>query len=863
MVNLIDFSQQEFQEGDNLQERFGLRGRNVMQLAQMKAPIAPGFMVDAETLASGKVKDLSLEEVQKAITKIESITGKTFSTADRPMFFKVVISPSIQIGSLRSVHTVGISDAMVEGFAKYCGEDFAYQEYQHYLEQFSQRFMGKKAADIKAIKEANKDASPKAVCKLYREKICPDFPQTGIEQLRMVITSLAGQYLSDDMNEGIEAGILVQMMVYGNYGKDSYNGSYYTRDIVTGEDRLAGWYGHNEFDTFPDTGKDISTIDPKYLKALKDFASQLEDKFLDIRQVKFTIEEGAIWIIEQNPVDGKSTQAEVRTFLDLAKKGLITKEKLIESIPPAQIQDLLHPVIDPKSTANMPRILGGIAGSPGASIGRVAFTTEALMTEYHRCSLQGLNSDLILVMAHTDAEDVQAIEVGKAVIASEGGYASHAPVVSRSLRKPCLVKAGIVFKEGYIEIEGHRVNEFDTISIEVPTYTDPTIWVGKAKMVYPDTSKNGLEEFVTQLAEFQGDFKVLGISETLNDIDTSLRLGAEGIGLFPMDYLLLAEPTRSAFTEAILLKDGDKRVKALKEVEKGLQKEISLILKKMGGKKVIFLMLDKPLTEFLPHEADKAKEFYTRISKKQGIPVEELQTRASQLKNLNPMMGLRGSRIAISYPDLYEVQFSALFRAAQDHISTGGKVDFDMMVPAVMSDAEMRFIRTGRNIEGRTIKGLRGVEQELLEEWKTDTMPFEYKLGAMIELPAAALMAGHMAKQSEFFSVGTHILTQTTNGMSHDDVNMFLPSYTQYDILRDNPFQILSTPVKQLISMAKEFGKVTRPDLTVGLCGVHASDPMNIKFAFDAKLNFITCNPYGVPIAKLAVAQHVIKDKAR
>jgi pyruvate,orthophosphate dikinase len=861
MVDLIHFNQNEYLEGEELKERFGLRGKNMFELAALHTPIAPGFLIDSPTLLNGGLKSLSKDELRAGVGKIEKLTSKTFNRPDRPMLFKVVLSPSIQIGSIRSVHTVGINDEVTEGFAKYCGEPFAYHEYRHYLEQVSKRFLGKKDKDFKAITEAYPNASDKELCKMFREAVVPDFPQDGYDQLHLVLTKLAEQYLGDEMNEGIEAGMLVQMMVYGNFGEDSYNGSFYSRNIVTGEAQLSGHFGHNEFDTLPEDGKDINTIKSEYLKELKQIATLLEEQYLDIRQIKFTIEEGRVWIVEQNPVDAKSTQAEIRTLLDLNRKGLIASEKMILSIPPTQLQDLLHPVIDHKTTAAMPKVQGGIAGSPGAAIGRICFSTERLMAEYRRCNLAGLNSDLILCMKATYAEDVQAIEVGKGVISSEGGYASHAPVVSRSLRKPCIVNNDVEYHDGYIMIDGVRINELDTISMEVPTYADPTIWVGQAKMVYPDTSTNGLEEFIGKVREHVKHFQVMAIAENMNDIAIAMRLGAAGIGSFSMDALLRQPDASAVFREAILLSEPEPRKKALAELERVLSKSVREVFDSVGGQRVMLQLLDKPLTEFLPHDPEQAKAFYESLQRKHPhLTSAELGNRANQLRNINPMMGLRGSRIAISYPDLYEAQFAAVLRAAYSFLQERGKApEFDMMVPGVMGDTEMKFIRNGRNIEGTIIRGLNGVQNDLMKEWGLERLPFHYRIGVLIELPAAALMAGHMAKQSDFFVVGTQILTQTTAGMSYDDINSFLPSFTQYDILRDNPFQILTNPVKQLIALAREFGVITRPDLKVGLCGGHASDPANIEFAINSKLDFASCNPYGVPIAMLAVAQHAIK----
>ena len=860
MTELIHFNENEFIEGDDLQERFGLRGRNMLNLAQLKTPIAPGFLIESDLVQDGLKEKLTLEALEGAVKKIEGIAGKTFNSPERPMLFKVVISPSIQIGTISSVHTVGINDEVAQGLAKFCGEEFAFQEYRHYMEAVATRFMGKKAEDFKSIRDARPSASNKEICAMFREKVVPDFPQNGYEQLRLVLTSLADQYLEDEMNEGIEAGLLVQMMVYGNMGQDSYNGSFYSRDIVTGEARLKGIFGHNEFDTSPENGREINQIDENYLAQLKAVAALLEEKFLDIRDIKFVIEEDRFWLVEQDPVDAKSTQAEIRTLLDLYGKGLISKEKLVASVPPGQLQDLLHPVIDHDTTLDMPKIVGGLAGSPGAAVGRIAFSTKALLEEYRRCSLMGVNSDLILCMAHTDAEDVDAIELGKACIASVGGYASHAPVVSRSLRKPCLINEKIEYFDGYCMFDGERVNEFDTISLEVPTYTDPTVWVGAAALIYPDTSQNGLEEFINAVKDISKGLTVLGMAKSLEDIKMAMRLGAEGIGRFPCDELLRQPETIKHFREALLVGDADKRKAALEQVCKRMEADVLDVFKEMKGRKVVFQLMESPLVDFMPHNPDEQTAVFGELNKKHPeLSVEDLKDRANQMRNVNPMMGLRGSRIAISYPDLYSCQTAAILRAANIYSEGGTKpVDCDLMVPTVIGDAEMRFIRHGRNIESSTIEGIYSLERSILEGGNGGQSDVTCKVGAVIELHAAALMAGHLSKQSDFFSIDINMLTQTTNGMSVDDINSYLPSYTQYDILKDNPFQILSLPVKELIATTVHFGKLTRPDMQIGICGDNASDPANVNFAFMENLSFITCSPFGVPIAKLAVAQKIL-----
>lgn len=865
MVALIHFNSDEFMEGGDLQERFGLRGRNMMQLAGLKTPIAPGFMIDSSDILKGDLgAALSIDELKAAVGKIEGLTGKTFNGSELPLFFKVVISPSIQIGSIKSLHTVGINDEVVKGFAGYCGDEFAYQEYKLFMEQFGQRVLGMKAKDFEEALKGNVEATNEEICKIYREKVVPDFPQDGYEQLHMALAFNTKQYLDDPMNEDIEAGVLVQMMVYGNFGKDSYNGNFYTRNIVTGESVMSGLYGQNEFDTPPDKAQEIHNIKADYMKQFQEVSERLEKTYLDIRQIKFIIEEGKLWVIEQNQVDTKSTQAEVRTLLDLHKKGLVDKKKLAMSIPPNQLQDLLHPVIDHGTTKGMKTIVGGMAGSPGAAVGRVCYSTPALLAEYRRCSLMGVNSDLILIMPHTDAEDVEAIELGEAVIASVGGYASHAPVVARSLRKPCLLYSDIEFKDGYAIIGGEKVKEFETVSIEVPTYTDPTIWVGEADLVYPDTSTNGLEEFIQTIGEVTEDFKVFAIANSHNEAKVAMRLGAQGLGMFPIDKLIQKEQTLEPFREALLMSDPEKRKSALKAFEKALEKECVDLFKLVGDAPISIRLLNGPLTEFIPHDPDELKAFIGDLLKKhKEITEDELNAKVTGLRNINPMMGLRGSRIGVAYPDLYQAQITALLKAGYTVVKDGNaKLNLDLLVPGVMSDAEMRFIRHGRNIESAVIPGVHTLQNELAAEWKLDVFPFNVRVGALIELPASALMAGHMAKQSEFFTIDTNMLTQTTNGMSDADINTFLPAFNQYDILKDNPFQILSVPVKELIGATVHFGKITRPDLQIGMSGNHASDPVNIDFAFNIKLNYVTCVPYGVPIAKLAVAQYILSRES-
>ena len=859
----MHFSQDEYQEGEFLHDIIGFRGKNIMQLASLKAPIAPGFIFPSEAIWKGQIeKELSIGMLKSAVGKIEKRTGKTFNSADNPLLFKVLLSPSIQIGTMPSIHALGLNDKVVEGFAKRCGEEFSYGEYFFLMRAIGTRFMGKNRDDFQKLKESH-SGSAKYLCELCREKLMPDFPQDAYEQLHLVLNCMSKGYTEDEMNEDIEVGLIVQMMVYGNMGENSYNGFLFSRDIVTGEAQIQGHFGHNEFDTVPEQGRPIAEIDKKYFDKLKVLVCQLEELFLDLRQIKFIIEEDTVWLLEQSPVDGKSTRAEIRTLLDLHAKGLINKEKLANSVPPNQIKDLLHSVIDYGSTGGMETVEGGITGSPGAVVGYVCFSTPKLVAEHRRLSLSGKKPNLILVMPHTNAADVEGIELGIGVVASVGGYSSHAPVVSRSLRKPCVLFPDIEHHDSHVVIGGRRVNEMDIISIEAPTYTNPTIWFGEAKLVFPNTAENGLEEYVKTVSDLSGDFCVTGLMHRLSDVDEALRLGAEGIGMCPIDEVIKQSDSLSPFQDMLMLMHHAEHFsKAEERFKESIQPEWEKLLIKLDGRRLLVRLLEGPLTNFFPYEQDKREKIMGRIVKDYaGVDLEELHALFNQMRSVSPMMGMRGSRVGLNYPHLYVSQLRALLQAAYE-VSKQRKVWLDVCVPGVMGDSEIRFLRYGRNIESTVVKGMHHMVEHLLEKWKLDELPFDFRVGASIEMPAAAMMAGHLAKQSDFFLVDALMLTQNTIGVDLEDLNTFLPAFTQYDIFKENPFEILAPPVKQLLAMVIHLGRLTRPDLEIGICGNNIYDPRNIDFAFNADVHFVATNPHGVPVARLAAAQQMLKNRA-
>ncbi len=859
-MNILHFSENEYQEGTDLRDQIGIRGKNLMELAALKAPISPGFIIPSEVIwGKNFAEDFSIDAIKEAVEKIEGSIDKKFNSSANPMLFKVVLSPSIQIVTMPSIHALGLSDEVVKGFSDCCGSEFAYGEYFYLMRSIGSRFMNKNSEDFDEIKKSSQ-GSIQEICQLCRKQLVPDFPQDGYQQLQLVLTSMASKYTEGGVNEDIEAGLIVQAMVYGNSGEHSYNGYIYSRDIVTGKDQIHGIFGHNEFDIDVDKGMPLSKIDNHYFEQLKALTTQLEEKYLDIRKIKFIIEEKKVWLLDQSPVEEKSTQAEIRTLLDIYAKGLISKEKLAMSVPPKQIQDLLHPIIDYASAENLEKIVGGLTGSPGAVVGKICFSTKKLLAEHRNMLLAGQTPSLILAVPHTDVEDVESIELGRGVIASEGGYSSHAPVVSRSLQKTCVLFPDAEFGDGYVTLGGHRINEMDTISVEAPTYTSPTIWIGEANLIFPDTSKNGLEEYVKNISDLTCDLRVTSLMSKLSDIDTAMRLGSQGIGMCPMDLVIKDSIALEPFQELLLLVNTPKHFdQVADQFSETIQPLFEELLNKLDGNQLVIRLLEGPPTTFFPSDKEKLQKLVEKVARKYDDLSEEcLLSLINQMQSINPLMGMRGSRMGINYPHLYTLQLIPLLKAAYE-ISKNKKVCLGVCVPGVVGDAELRFLRYGRSIESTVIDGMRNVIDDLLKEWKLNELPFNFRIGSVIELPAAAMMAGHLAKQSDFFLIDAMKLTQNASGITIEDLNVFLPAFTQYDIWQGNPFEIFSTPVKELISIVVHLGRLTRPDLQIGISSDNIQDTKNMEFAFQSKVHFVATRPQGIPVARLAIAQYVVK----
>lgn len=864
MENIVYFSKDLKEVDEKQHKRLGIRGRRAVDLAMMGLPIAPGFIIDSQLTM--KLPQVNVKQIIKPfIEKLEKDMKKKFGDPQKPLLLKVVLSSDLNVPYFPSIHNIGLNDVTVKGFAKFTGEDFAWGEYRFLLNNIAEKVYKLSVEEIKKF-DPKGNATPanamRGVVENYKKFLGDKFSQDVYDQISLILKAAASNYCDSEIDVDNSLSIMVQAMVYGNYGNNSYSGNYYTRNIITGEPEIQGNFLQNEFDVDRGKPKDISKLDKKYYDKLVEIAHKVEDNFKEIREIKFTIEEGDFWLVEQREVDEKSTQSHVKTLLDLCKRKVITEEYLVQNIKPNQLNELLHPVIDPRTVKNVKSIKGGIAGSPGAAIGRVFFSTPRLLEEYKRAIMSGGDTNLILVMPATYAEDVKAIEVAKGVITTEGGFSSHAPVVARSLGKVAMVQPEMKIRGNTFILAGKTVKEGDYVSINVPYYEPPTIYLDKVGLIEPDFKKNGLLDFLNIVEHFIDKFNVRANADLGRDARVAKEFHADGIGLCRTEHMFFNEKRIMKFREMILATSEEERRAALENLRPMQRSDFYELFKIMEGKPVTIRLLDAPLHEFLPRTEESMQEFIEYMkTRKKGISPAEIKARCEEMAEMNPMLGHRGCRVAITYPEIYEMQTRAIFEAACMLRKEGIKVVPEIMIPIVMSEQEIKFIKNGKKIEGKEVKGIRDIKEEVVREYGIDDI--EYSVGTMIELPAAALAAGEIALYAEFFSFGTNDLTQTTYGLSRDDINSFFPSYTQFDLLKNNPFKVLGEQVKELIEIAALRGKLTRPDIKMGLCGEHGADPENIEFCIRVGLDYVSCSPYAIPLAKLAIAQHNIAMKKK
>jgi pyruvate,orthophosphate dikinase len=868
--NIHFFSQKDTVSKAIPSEKLGIRGRQANEFAELSFPILPGFIIDSDVAAHMAKADI-FPSIRPFIKKIEDITGKGFGDPKNPMLFKIVISPNLVVSTFPTLHNFGLAKDCVEGFATFVGENFAAHEVLFLvrgmlkveeriaeLENDESRLSAISAALSSVSKEIGKDKLPKKALdymSAYEAQLPEGFFGSAQEQLALSLERISHLLAVDDQDDD-DTAIMVQPMVYGNYGKDSASGYFFTRNIVTGEKKLQGEFFQEKFNEIGAQGKDINKIEASYLSDLEKIARKLEDYLKDIRQIRFTIENKKVWLIEQRAVEAKSTQADIRLLLDLAGRKIIPEAQAINSIQPARLNEILHPIIDIASTKGLSFSKGGIAGAPGAAIGRVYFSTEALLEAHKAAQHKGEDTRCVLCMPATFAEDVKAIEVATGVLSCEGGYSAHASVVARQYGKVSLVKPDMKIRGKKAIIGDVEVVEGDYLTLNIPYYGESTVYFGKASLIEPNPKESGLLDYINLVKKHIKDFHVRANADSPRDAALALSFGAEGIGLCRTEHMFFNEKRIMVFREMILSDTPEERKKALSKLKSMQRDDFYGIFKAMQGKEVTIRLLDAPLHEFLPHNDAEMNGLIAHLqSSKKGAKISkaEIAARCDAISEFNPMLGHRGCRIAVSYPEIYEMQIRAIFEAVYQLQKEGVEVHPEIMIPIVMNSSELKLIVYGKKIEGSTYRGLVEIEEELRAELKAKKA--DYKIGTMIELPAAALVAGEIARYAEFFSFGTNDLSQTTLGISRDDFNSFMPDYTLYDLIDGNPFSVLAAPVKELVQTAVRRGSMTRPGLVCGLCGEHGANPDNVRFCMEAGLNYVSCSPYSVPIALLAIAQ--------
>ncbi len=863
MDNIINFNKDLKNVDDKIFKKAGIRGRRAIELATMGLPIAPGFIITSEL--TKQLPRINIKQIIKtAVTQIEKDIDKGFGNPKNPLLLKVVLSSDLNVPFFPSIHNAGLNENTVTGFAGFTGEDFAYGEHIFLLHSIATKINNLDENDIKKLnvrspKQKNLENSKKTIAN-YKEYLGDKYSDDVYDQLGLILKGAADTYCDSDIDVDNSLSIMVQAMIYGNFGQNSYSGKYYTRDIVTGESKIKGIYSQNSFDIDKAKSKDITKIDKKYLDQFTNIAKKIEENFKEIREIKFTIEEGKFWIVEQFEVDEKSTQSHIKTLLDLNKSKKISEQYLVQHIQPNQLNELLHPVIDPRTTKAVKSIQGGISGSTGAAIGRVFFNTPKLLEEHKRAIMRGQDTNLILVMPATYAEDVKAIEIAKGVISTEGGFSSHAPVVARSLGKVAMVQPEMKIRGNSFTLAGKTVKEGDYISINVPYYEQPTIYLDKVGLIEPNFQENGLIDFLEIVNKYIHEFDVRANADQPRDAQVAKQFHARGIGLCRTEHMFFNEKRIMTFRQMILADNETERRKVLNQLKPIQRADFYELFKIMQGMPVTIRLLDAPLHEFLPRSAESMNLMIKFLkTKNKNVSDSEIKTRCDELTEMNPMLGHRGCRVAITHPEIYEMQCRAIFEAACMLKKEGINVKPEIMIPIVMSEQELKFIKNGKKIEGKTVKGIHDIKDEVIKEYGINEL--DYSIGTMIELPAAALRAGSIAQYAEFFSFGTNDLTQTSYGLSRDDINSFFPSYSLYDLVKDNPFKVLGDEVKELIETAQLRGKLTRPNIKTGLCGEHGADPENIEFCINAGLNYVSCSPYSIPQAKLAIAKYNLAEQ--
>lgn len=864
----------------------GGKGANLAEMSALGIPVPPGFTITTEVCnhftANAKSYPDGLDaELMTAMSDMEKALGATFGGTDQPLLVSVRSGARASMpGMMDTVLNLGLNDETVEALAAASGDArFAYDSYRRFIQMFGDVVLGVEHHVFEDILEDHKmrlgvtldtDISAedwKDVLVDYKRAVETEldepFPQDPVEQLWGAIGAVFGSWMNTrasvyrslhNIPEDWGTAVNVQAMVFGNMGDDCATGVCFSRNPSTGENHFYGEFLINAQGEDvvagirtpqpltnaekAEQGSDLPSMEetmPDVFADLCEYRNALERHYKDMQDMEFTVQQNKLWMLQTR--SGKRTaKASLGIALDLVNEGVIGKTDAIMRIDPNQMDQLLHPMLDPAADRE---IIGkGLPASPGAATGKIVFSAKD--AEHWVAG----GEKVILVRTETSPEDISGMHVSQGVLTTRGGMTSHAAVVARGMGKPCVSGAGdlhVDYGEKTMRALGTVYREGDLITLDG---TNGEVMAGAVNMIQPE-----LTGAFAELMEWVDEVRVLGVranAETPTDAATAKKFGAEGIGLSRTEHMFF-EPERIVhMREMILAKDEMARRAAVDKLLPYQRQDFLDLFKIMEGLPVTIRLLDPPLHEFIPHGDAEMQE----VADAAGVSMEEVKERAADLYEVNPMLGHRGCRLGLTYPEIYEMQARAIFEAAAEVAKDGGQAEPEVMIPLIINRREFDFFKVMVD----------RIADDVMKETGTD---LSYLVGTMVELPRAALRADDIAGSAEFFSFGTNDLTQTCFGFSRDDAGSFLDDYYGKGVLSDDPFVTIDQDgVGELVRIGVERGRSVRPDMKMGICGEHGGDPASVTFCQEVGLDYVSCSPYRVPIARLAAAQAALREKA-
>ncbi len=869
-----------------MKDLLGGKGANLAEMSGIGIPVPPGFTISTEVCtyyyANGKSYPSDLQDqVAKALGNIESLTGRTFGDASNPLLVSVRSGSRASMpGMMDTILNLGLNDETVEGLAAQSGDArFAYDSYRRFIQMYSDVVLGVDDYDLESLLDIAKEDKGvtldtelnaddlKALVQAFKDKVEEElgepFPQDVQKQLWGAIGAVFGSWMNaraityralHEIPDTWGTAVNVQAMVFGNMGDDCATGVCFSRDPSTGANVFYGEYlvnaqgedvvaGIRTPQQITIDGKNAQHSDlpameetmPALFKELVDVRNTLERHYTDMQDMEFTIEKGKLWMLQTR--NGKRTaQAGFKIAVDMAREGLITEEEAVRRIDPAQLDQLLHPTLDPKAPREL--LSRGLPASPGAASGKIVFTADAAEDWVKR------GEAVILVRRETSPEDIGGMHVSQGILTTRGGMTSHAAVVARGMGTPCVCGAGDIHVDAAAKtarIRDKILMEGDVITLDGAT---GEVFDGKVATIQPELTGDfaTLMEWVDKIRRL----KVRANAETPHDATTARKFGAEGIGLCRTEHMFFDPKRILNVRQMILAADAGGRRAALDKLLPHQRSDFVKLFTVMAGLPVTIRLLDPPLHEFLPQTDAEI----TEVAKDAGVSEESVRDMMSSLHETNPMLGHRGVRLGISHPEIYEMQARAIFEAAVRVKKHGCEVIPEVMIPLVGTRKELDLMK----------KVVDDTAKVVFEEASESV---DYLVGTMIELPRAALQAADIAKTAEFFSFGTNDLTQTTLGLSRDDCANIIEEYKKRGIYEKDPFASLDQDgVGELVSLAAERGRKTRKGMKLGICGEHGGDPESIRFCHTIGLDYVSCSPYRVPVARLAAAQAALVEMA-